>query len=98
MTITPEQTAFLLLGALIATAIVLVAIVIFVGTIANKALRYGGRFKGIQLGRKGNGEMSFGGVIDETPGAYKDIDAVMAAQADLVEVAHTLKQVVCVKG
>lgn len=38
------------------------------------------------------------GVIDETPGAYKDIDAVMAAQADLVEVAHTLKQVVCVKG
>ncbi len=38
------------------------------------------------------------GVIDETPGAYKDIDAVMAAQADLVEVVHTLKQVVCVKG
>ena len=37
-------------------------------------------------------------VIDETPGAYKDIDAVMAAQADLVEVVHTLKQVVCVKG
>ena len=38
------------------------------------------------------------GVIDETPGAYKDIDAVMAAQDDLVEVVHTLKQVVCVKG
>ncbi|WP_328707166.1 RtcB family protein [Citreicoccus inhibens] len=37
-------------------------------------------------------------VIDETPGAYKSIDAVMAAQADLVEVVHTLKQVVCVKG
>ncbi|MDR1829095.1 MAG: RtcB family protein, partial [Methylobacteriaceae bacterium] len=37
-------------------------------------------------------------VIDETPGAYKNIDAVMAAQADLVEVVHTLKQVVCVKG
>jgi len=37
-------------------------------------------------------------VIDETPGAYKDIDAVMAAQRDLVEVVHTLKQVVCVKG
>jgi len=37
-------------------------------------------------------------VIDETPAAYKDIDAVMAAQADLVEVVHTLKQVVCVKG
>ncbi len=38
------------------------------------------------------------GVIDETPGAYKDIDAVMAAQADLVEVVHTLKQVICIKG
>ncbi len=37
-------------------------------------------------------------VIDETPGAYKDIDAVMGAQQDLVEVVHTLKQVVCVKG
>ena len=39
-----------------------------------------------------------GGVIDETPMAYKDIDAVMAAQRDLVEVAHQLRQVVCVKG
>jgi len=38
------------------------------------------------------------GVLDETPQAYKDIDAVMAAQNDLVEVAHTLRQVVCVKG
>jgi tRNA-splicing ligase RtcB len=38
------------------------------------------------------------GVIDETPAAYKSIDAVMAAQADLVEVVHTLRQVVCVKG
>ncbi|MEQ1618224.1 MAG: RtcB family protein [Terricaulis sp.] len=38
------------------------------------------------------------GVIDETPMAYKDIDTVMAAQADLVDVVHTLKQVVCVKG
>lgn len=37
-------------------------------------------------------------VIDETPKAYKDIDAVMAAQADLVDVVHTLRQVVCVKG
>ncbi len=37
-------------------------------------------------------------VIDEIPLAYKDIDAVMAAQADLVEVVHTLRQVVCVKG
>jgi tRNA-splicing ligase RtcB (3'-phosphate/5'-hydroxy nucleic acid ligase) len=38
------------------------------------------------------------GVIDETPMAYKDIDAVMAAQTDLVDVLHTLRQVVCVKG
>ena len=37
-------------------------------------------------------------VVDETPMAYKNIDAVMAAQSDLVEVVHTLKQVVCVKG
>ncbi len=38
------------------------------------------------------------GVIDEIPGAYKNLDAVMEAQADLVEVVHTLKQVVNVKG
>ncbi len=38
------------------------------------------------------------GVIDEIPGAYKDIDAVMAAQKDLVEPVVTLKQVLCVKG
>ena len=38
------------------------------------------------------------GVIDEIPGAYKDIDEVMTNQEDLVEVMHTLKQVVCVKG
>jgi tRNA-splicing ligase RtcB len=37
-------------------------------------------------------------VIDETPAAYKDIDAVMAAQADHVEIVTTLKQVLCVKG
>lgn len=37
-------------------------------------------------------------VIDEIPMAYKDIDAVMQAQRSLVEVVHTLKQVVCVKG
>ncbi len=37
-------------------------------------------------------------VLDETPGAYKPIDAVMQAQRDLVDVVHTLRQVVCVKG
>jgi tRNA-splicing ligase RtcB len=38
------------------------------------------------------------GVLDEIPGAYKSIDEVMANQSDLVEVVHTLKQVLCVKG
>jgi len=38
------------------------------------------------------------GVLDEIPGAYKDIDVVMSHQTDLVEVVHTLKQVMCVKG
>ena len=38
------------------------------------------------------------GIVDEIPGAYKDIDAVMANQSDLTEILHTLKQVVCVKG
>lgn len=38
------------------------------------------------------------GVLDEIPGAYKDIDAVMAAQSELAEVVHTLKQVMCIKG
>jgi len=39
-----------------------------------------------------------GGVLDEIPGAYKDIDEVMSNQSDLVEVVHQLKQVVCIKG
>ncbi len=38
------------------------------------------------------------GVIDEIPGAYKDIDQVMRNQSDLVEIVAELKQVVCVKG
>ena len=37
-------------------------------------------------------------VIDETPAAYKPIDAVMEAQKDLVEIVHELRQVVVVKG
>ncbi len=37
-------------------------------------------------------------VVDELPAAYKDIDRVMEAQQDLVEIVHTLKQIVCVKG
>jgi tRNA-splicing ligase RtcB len=38
------------------------------------------------------------GVLDEIPGAYKNIDEVMANQSDLVDIVHTLKQVLCVKG
>jgi tRNA-splicing ligase RtcB len=38
------------------------------------------------------------GVVDEIPGAYKPIAEVMANQSDLVDVVHTLKQVLCVKG
>lgn len=38
------------------------------------------------------------GVIDELPSAYKDVDAVLSAQRDLVDVVHSLKQVLCVKG
>ena len=38
------------------------------------------------------------GVIDEIPSAYKDIDAVMAAQSELVDIVATLKQILCVKG
>jgi tRNA-splicing ligase RtcB len=38
------------------------------------------------------------GVIDELPAAYKDVDAVLSAQRDLVDVVHSLKQVLCVKG
>jgi len=38
------------------------------------------------------------GVIDETPAAYKNIDAVIEAQKDLIEVVYTLKQILCVKG
>ena len=37
-------------------------------------------------------------VLDESPKAYKPIEAVMAAQKDLVEIVHLLKQVLCVKG
>lgn len=38
------------------------------------------------------------GVVDEIPGAYKDIDTVMAHQRDLTETVHTLKQILCIKG
>jgi tRNA-splicing ligase RtcB len=38
------------------------------------------------------------GVVDEIPGAYKSIDDVMQAQADLVDTVATLKQILCIKG
>jgi tRNA-splicing ligase RtcB len=36
--------------------------------------------------------------LGEIPGAYKDIDTVMAAQTELIDVVYTLKQVMCIKG
>jgi tRNA-splicing ligase RtcB len=39
-----------------------------------------------------------GGVVDEIPGAYKDLETVIAAQSDLVEVVAHLRQLICVKG
>jgi len=38
------------------------------------------------------------GVLDEIPGSYKDIDEVMENQTNLVEVIHTLRQLICIKG
>ena len=59
-----------------------------------------GRFTAADLARQTEGVVcrKDAGVVDEIPAAYKDIDAVMANQEDLVEVVHTLKQVLCVKG
>jgi tRNA-splicing ligase RtcB len=37
-------------------------------------------------------------VVDESPSAYKDIDAVMNAQSDLVEIVHSLQEIICIKG
>lgn len=58
------------------------------------------RFNRFDLARQTEGVecRKDGGVIDEIPAAYKDIDVVMANQTDLVEVVHTLKQVMCIKG
>ncbi len=58
------------------------------------------RFNRFDLARQTEGVecRKDGGVVDEIPAAYKNIDEVMANQTDLVEVAHTLKQVICIKG
>jgi hypothetical protein len=55
-----------------------------------QSLRFGAQTQGIECRKDG-------GVIDEIPAAYKDIDEVMANQTDLVEPLHTLRQVICVK-
>ena len=57
-------------------------------------------FKPADLARQTEGILcrKDAGVLDEIPAAYKDIDTVMAQQSDLVEVVHTLKQVLCIKG
>ncbi|MDY0011680.1 MAG: RtcB family protein [Rhodocyclaceae bacterium] len=58
------------------------------------------RFTAADLARQTEGVLcrKDQGVVDEIPAAYKDIDQVMANQTDLVEVVHTLKQVLCIKG
>jgi tRNA-splicing ligase RtcB len=58
------------------------------------------RFKAEDLEKQTQGVIcrKDSGVLDEIPAAYKNIDEVMANQSDLVEIVHTLKQVVCVKG
>ena len=58
------------------------------------------RFSAADLARQTEGVIcrKDKGVVDEIPGAYKDIDTVMSNQSDLVDVMHTLKQLVCVKG
>ena len=53
---------------------------------------------GVDFGCGMNAIRKDDGVLDEIPGAYKDIDQVMDNQRDLVVIIHTLKQVVCVKG
>jgi len=58
------------------------------------------RFSSIDVARQTEGIecRKDSGVIDEIPGAYKNVEEVMANQSDLVDVVHTLRQVVCVKG
>lgn len=68
---TPEQTSFLVLGALVALLIVLVTFAIFFGTIGWKALGYAARFRGFQAGRDAKNQMTFTVAIDETPRAKK---------------------------
>ena len=69
-----------------------------------RCIKHAPKFKGYKLTLLGNigfkdiAEAYDKNVIDEIPAAYKDIDEVMDNQSDLVEVVHTLKQVLCVKG
>jgi tRNA-splicing ligase RtcB len=58
------------------------------------------RFSAADLARQTEGVecRKDAGVIDEIPEAYNSIEEVMANQSDLVDVVHTLRQVVCVKG
>lgn len=60
----------------------------------------GKRYTAADLARQTEGVLcrKDAGVVDEIPAAYKDIDTVMANQADLVEVLHRLKQIICIKG
>lgn len=60
-----EQTGYLLLGALLAITVVLLISGVIVLILGVKVADYIGRFKGLKLSRNGQGDMTFGGVIDE---------------------------------
>jgi hypothetical protein len=61
------ETSFALLGALIAVAVVLLALVVFGGVVAVRVVGYIARFKGFQGNRNAKNEMTFTAVVDETP-------------------------------
>jgi hypothetical protein len=63
------ETAFALLGALIAVAVILLALVVFGGVVVSKLFAYVAHFKGFQGNRNAKNEMTFTAVIDETPPA-----------------------------
>ena len=62
-----NETAFALLGALIAVAVILLAVVVCGAMVLRWFIAYVGRFKGFQANRNTKNEMVFGGMIDETP-------------------------------
>lgn len=86
-----EQTGYLLLGALIAVTVVLLIGAMIGGVVVLRGLGYFGRFKGLQLSRNGKGDMSFGGVIDETPPEPALAGTPLEAPAELPSEAQTMQ-------